>query len=392
MVESVFSISRPARLRSATREHPLLRGPDKESQLAVQIHGLNHTFGEGELAKQVLFDNHLELVRGEIVIMTGPSGSGKTTLLTLIGGLRTVQEGSLKVMGRELRGLNKRQLDEVRRDIGFIFQAHNLFESLTAFQNVRMAMELKRYTPAQMAKRAEELLRELGLGHRMHYKPAKLSGGQKQRVAIARALANRPSIILADEPTAALDAESGRVVMELFKRMAKEDRSTILVVTHDKRVIEAADRIVNMEDGRVKSDVVVMEAAAICEFLMKCPLFANQPPSTLAEIADMMEYERHHAGSIIIRQGDPGDKFYVIRSGQAEVIVDDGKLRKIVATLGAGDFFGEAALLRDEPRNATVRALTDVELYSLVKDDFLTVMQTSLTFKERLLAVLFERQ
>lgn len=380
------------RRRRATGMHPSLHGPDADSMLSVRIRGLNHVFGQGELAKQVLFDNFLELTRGEIVIMTGPSGSGKTTLLTLVGALRTVQTGSVQIMGRELRGLSKRQLVDVRKDIGFIFQAHNLFESLTAFQNVRMAMELSDHSEAEMRARAEELLTTLGLGERIHYKPDKMSGGQKQRVAIARALVNRPSIILADEPTAALDAKSGRIVMELFKKFSKEERCTILVVTHDKRVIDAADRIVNMEDGKVKSNVVVMEAAAICEFLLKCSVFAHLSPTTLTEIADMMHFEKHPVGMEVIREGDEGDKFYVIRDGAAEVIINEGRTRKIVATLGPGDFFGETALLRGEPRNATVRALRELELYTLNKEDFESVMQSSTTFKDQLLKSLFARQ
>lgn len=159
--------------------------PDHD--LAVRIRGLNHTFGEGELKKQVLFNNNLELTRGEIVIMTGPSGSGKTTLLTLLGGLRTVQQGSMEVMGREMRGLSAQELVEARRSIGFIFQAHNLFASLTAQENVRMALELAPIDRPTMDKMAAEMLTALGLGHRITYKPSSLSGGQRQRVAIARA-------------------------------------------------------------------------------------------------------------------------------------------------------------------------------------------------------------
>ncbi|MGH7193751.1 MAG: ATP-binding cassette domain-containing protein, partial [Candidatus Saccharimonadales bacterium] len=203
---------------------------------------MNHSFGQGELRKQVLFDNHLELARGEIVIMTGPSGSGKTTLLTLIGALRSIQDGSIRVLGRELKGLSSRQLVEVRRDVGFIFQAHNLFESLTAFQNVSMAMELKTSDRRAIEQRVEELLSTLGLGQRVYYKPEALSGGQKQRVAIARALANEPKLILADEPTAALDRESGRDVVELLQKFAKEESCTVLMVTHDNRILDVADR------------------------------------------------------------------------------------------------------------------------------------------------------
>jgi putative ABC transport system ATP-binding protein len=220
---------------------------------SVQIRGLNYFFGRGELRKQVLYDINLDLFGGHIVIMTGPSGSGKTTLLTLIGALRSVHAGSLKVMGRELVGLGNRQLVDIRRNIGFIFQAHNLFESLTACQNVEMAVEL---TGQYQNKRqqATTILKKVGLGDRVDYKPQALSGGQKQRVAIARALVNQPRLILADEPTAALDKKSGRDVVTLLQQLAREENCTILMVTHDNRILDVADRIINLVDGRLESD------------------------------------------------------------------------------------------------------------------------------------------
>nr|WP_088894720.1 DevA family ABC transporter ATP-binding protein [Leptolyngbya ohadii] len=222
-------------------------------EVAVQIRSLNYFYGQGDLRKQVLYDISLDLYKGQIVIMTGPSGSGKTTLLTLMGALRTVQEGSLKVLGREIVGLGKSELVRVRRNIGFIFQAHNLFESLTAMQNVEMAVEL---TQNWREKRqlATDILTRLGLGHRLTYKPNSLSGGQKQRVAIARALVNKPTLILADEPTAALDKESGREVVTLLQQLAKEQNCTILMVTHDNRILDVADRIINLVDGYLESD------------------------------------------------------------------------------------------------------------------------------------------
>ena len=221
--------------------------------LAVQIRHLNYYFGQGDLRKQVLHDINLDLPKGQIVIMTGPSGSGKTTLLSLIGALRSAQEGSLKVLEREIVGLNKSQLVAVRRSIGFIFQAHNLFDSLTASQNVEMAVELLGNWQ-QKRQRAVEMLTQVGLKERVDYKPNSLSGGQKQRVAIARALVNQPSLILADEPTAALDKKSGRDVVTLMQKLAKEQGRTILMVTHDNRILDVADRIVNLIDGYLESD------------------------------------------------------------------------------------------------------------------------------------------
>ncbi len=367
--------------------------PDGENgRCVIRIHGLQHYFGEGEIRKQVLFDNHLEISPGEIVIMTGPSGSGKTTLLTLVGTLRTVQEGSLEVLGQELRGAAPSRLMAVRRELGFIFQAHNLFESLTAAQNVRMAMELFGAARSEADQRAARMLTRLGLGQRIDYKPEALSGGQKQRVAIARGLVHGPKVVLADEPTAALDEQSGREVVTLFQELAQREQCTIVMVTHDNRILDVADRIVSMVDGRIKSNVVVRESAEICQFLVQCPLFTRLTPRTLTQAADHARRERFAAGSEVVRQGDPGDKFYVIRSGRVDVIVRDGDVARVVATLGSGDFFGEAALLTGAPRNATVMAKEDLEVYSLAKEDFQAVIAASATFEEELRKALFERQ
>ncbi len=218
----------------------------------VSGRGLNFSFGEGELRKQILFDVGVEIVPGEVVLLTGPSGGGKTTLLTLVAGLRSIQDGRLTVLGRELRGASTEQLVAVRREIGFIFQSHNLLEFLTARQNVEMVAQLHPETPpAEARHRAAELLTRIGLGDRMDYLPSKLSGGQKQRVAIARALAGSPRLILADEPTAALDGKTGRAVVELLRTLAREQGCPVLVVTHDSRVHDIADRVIHMEDGRV---------------------------------------------------------------------------------------------------------------------------------------------
>ncbi len=176
----------------------------------IDIQNLNHYFGQGTLKKQVLFQINLKITAGEIVILTGPSGSGKTTLLSLIGGLRSVQEGSLQHFEKELRGASEEQLVQTRRQIGYIFQAHNLLPFLTARQNVQMSIELQENLGGrETEERAALILEEVGLGHRIDYYPDSLSGGQKQRVAIARALAGNPPLVLADEPTAALTHERG---------------------------------------------------------------------------------------------------------------------------------------------------------------------------------------
>ena len=357
----------------------------------IKVSQLNHYFGEGELRKQALHQNNLEVRRGEIVIMGGPSGSGKTTLLTLIGTLRTVMEGSLKVLGNELNDATPDLIVNLRREMGFIFQAHNLFESLSAFQNVNMAAELLGLDRAVAKDRISYLLTRLGLGDRVHYKPKNLSGGQKQRVAIARGLVHQPKLILADEPTAALDEKSGRDVVTLFQELARDEGCTVIMVTHDNRILDVADRIVKMVDGRIKSDVAVHETSVICEFLRQFPLFADLQLSTLTEVADKMLVDEADPGDIVIRQGDPGEMFYLIRSGRVEVVVADGAEQRTVAELGEGQYFGEAALLRDEPRNATIIARSRSVFYTLGKEEFKDVLARSRTFVEELRNVLASR-
>lgn len=221
----------------------------------ISIQNLNHYFGKGELKKQVLSDICLDVYPGEIVIMTGPSGSGKTTLLTLMGGLRSAQEGSLQILGAEFCGAPPAQLVQLRRNIGYIFQAHNLLTFLTARQNVRMSLELHdEEFNGDMDSKAAQMLSQVGLADRVDYYIDQLSGGQKQRVAIARALVSRPKIILADEPTAALDKKSGRDVVTIMQTLAKEMGTSILLVTHDNRILDVADRVVYMEDGKLQQE------------------------------------------------------------------------------------------------------------------------------------------
>ena len=225
-------------------------------QPVISVNNLNHYFGNKNLRKQVLFDINLDISAGEIVILTGPSGSGKTTLLTLMGGLRSAQEGSLTILEQEIRGASKQQLTKLRQSIGYIFQAHNLMSFLTVKQNVKMSLELHdKFFEQNIDVKAIEILEQVGLGNRVDYYPENLSGGQKQRVAIARALASSPKIVLADEPTAALDKKSGRDVVEIMYKLAKEQGCTILLVTHDNRILDIGDRIIYMEDGKLVSDV-----------------------------------------------------------------------------------------------------------------------------------------
>lgn len=225
----------------------------------VTIRNLNHAFGKGELRKPVLFEIDLDIDPGEIVLLTGPSGSGKTTLLTLIGGLRSVQEESVEVLGYQLCGATKSELVKVRNQIGFIFQSHNLLACLTVQQNVRMSLRLHQDIPFETRDlKVTNILKAVGLEDRMNYYPDNLSGGQKQRVAIARALVSQPKLVLADEPTAALDSKSGRDVVEIMQQLAKEQNCTILLVTHDNRILDIADRIIHMEDGRLARDTALV--------------------------------------------------------------------------------------------------------------------------------------
>lgn len=224
-----------------------------KQQPVIDIKNLNHFFGKGELRKQVLFEINLEIQPGEIVIITGASGSGKTTLLTLIGALRSVQEGSLKVLDRELLGASVDNLVNIRRHIGYIFQAHNLLGFLTAQHNVEMSLKLqKKIRPKEVGLKSQAILKAVGLENHLNFYPDSLSGGQKQRVAIARALVNHPKLVLADEPTASLDSKSGRNVVEIMQLLAKEQQCVILMVTHDNRILDIADRIVHIEDGRLQ--------------------------------------------------------------------------------------------------------------------------------------------
>ncbi len=426
----------------------------------LRIRGVNHHFGEGETKSHVLFDNHLEVMPGELVIMSGPSGSGKTTLLTLIGGLRKLQDGQIEVWHPDvgdyikLLGLPEEQLVEVRKLIGFIFQRHNLFDSLTALQNVRMAQRLKSKSSDPDAE-ALELLTYLLLGDRdlngqtqkprVLYKPAALSGGQRQRVAVARALINRPKLVLADEPTAALDANTGLAVVALLRSLARvrpdaeldalvrageetsdaprlgewqipllkkitqETGTTSLIVTHDARIMNLADRIVNMERGRIQSNVVVAERLFVREGLRQSPVFAAILPEEQQKIADQMlvgvhpdqtvremqpgRVEVFEPGSVIVRQGEAVDehsKFYLIRRGTVEVLREqEGHTEKLDA-MGPGRYFGEVALLMNQPRNATVRAVDRVEVYTVDRETFDRFRDVSRPFIDRIL-VNFQR-
>lgn len=224
-------------------------------ELPIVVRDLNHWFGSGDARKQAVFDVSLSVRRGSLTILMGPSGSGKTTVLTLMGCLRDVQEGSVTLLGEELNGASEQRQVMLRRKLGFIFQAHNLHDSLTAQQNVLMGLQVHGKGDDEVQRRAANHMLDLvGLADRRSYLPGNLSGGQKQRVAIARALVSNPQIVFADEPTAALDKQSGQTVVEMLQALGQQRGTTTLMVTHDNRILDLADRIVTLEDGRIISD------------------------------------------------------------------------------------------------------------------------------------------
>lgn len=218
----------------------------------IEVNGLSHWFGVGEARKQAIFDVSLTVDPGSLTILVGPSGSGKTTLLTLMGCLRQVQAGSVRLLGMELRGASISALEAMRRRLGFIFQSHNLHASLTARQNVLVGLQVHgRGDERRHAAAVEHMLGLVDLPDRIDYPPAKLSVGQKQRVAIARALVSNPDVVFADEPTAALDRASGLAVVQMLKGLGHKRGTTTVMVTHDTRVLDLADRILTLEDGRL---------------------------------------------------------------------------------------------------------------------------------------------
>jgi putative ABC transport system ATP-binding protein len=222
---------------------------------AIEVRDVSKTYAAGEAAMRALDHVDLDVHRGELVLLMGPSGSGKTTLLSIMGCILRPSGGTIRLLGRDVTALDERALPRVRLDsIGFVFQGFNLFPALTAAGNIALALDLKRVPRREAARRSALLLEQVGLGAKRDASPADLSGGQKQRVAIARAIAGDPPIVLADEPTAALDTHSGHAVMELLRTLARERDRAVVIVTHDPRLLGYADRIVSIEDGRIVRD------------------------------------------------------------------------------------------------------------------------------------------
>jgi putative ABC transport system ATP-binding protein len=239
---------------STVQERPLYVPGAWESsdKRAVVAKGIKMVFQTGADFTPVLQGIDLEIPRGEIQLLMGPSGSGKTTLLSILAGILTPTAGTVCLLGQEITRMSKNELSRFRlKNIGFIFQGFNLFPALTAAENVEVALRMKGIRKTQARQQAKDLLMEVGLDNRMNHLPRDLSGGQKQRVAIARALADNPKLIMADEPTASLDSHSGHAVIELLRKLAKDNGRTVLIVTHDSRLIDVADRVAYLEDGKL---------------------------------------------------------------------------------------------------------------------------------------------
>ncbi len=244
-----------------------------------------------------------------------------------------------------------------------------------------MATALKTGPRTALRQSADQILERLGLGDRSSYHPGRLSGGQRQRVAIARALVNRPQLVLADEPTAALDAKSGAIVMELLRDLADgPERSTILIVTHDQRLLDHADRIVSMVGGRIVSSVMPAMTIRILKTISQLKELQGLSESTLTRMADVMTVEHRRQGEIVAREGTPGQKVCVIGEGTAEA-TKDGVIQR---ELGPGDYYGVFTALSSRLIRETVRAKTDLEVYTLTKDGFLKVMDSDKDYEQRI--------
>jgi putative ABC transport system ATP-binding protein len=234
----------------------------------VRIRHLSKVFGEGETRVEAVRDVELELARGEIVLVMGPSGSGKTTLLSMLGGLLRPSAGEIVIDRVDIAALPERELPPFRaRTFGFIFQDFNLLAALHARENVEVALNLDGVRGGAAHERATTLLDALGLAARREFAVEQLSGGEKQRVAIARAIANHPALILADEPTANLDSAHGAETMRLLRRLAKEEGTTVVIVSHDERLREVADRVLWLEDGRLKT-LAALARDPVCGMLL----------------------------------------------------------------------------------------------------------------------------
>ncbi|MEM9539607.1 MAG: ATP-binding cassette domain-containing protein [Cyanobacteria bacterium P01_E01_bin.42] len=351
----------------------------------VEIDRLNHYYKEGGQRKQVLFDVNLAIQSGETLLLTGESGSGKTTLLSLIGCLRSVQEGSLKIFNRELFGIQEMQLFRLRRYVGYVFQHFNLLDFMTVGQNVQISLELQDdFSPHKSKKMSREILAKVGLEDKFNVYPRQLSGGQKQRVAIARALVHSPPLVLADEPTAALDSRTGLEAIELIQSLAREQGSAVLIVTHDQRIFHVADRIIQLEDGRLKRGYSEEAALGLSELTER----------ELNQLADNFKVRTYKPGEFVLHEGDRSPEFYILIQGSVEVFQESQNARKVVLNrLERGDYFGEIAMLMGQRSQANVRVISNIPARILIinRKVFLDTVSDSGLTKAVLLQQMLQR-
>ncbi|HLO48725.1 MAG TPA: cyclic nucleotide-binding domain-containing protein [Kamptonema sp.] len=337
----------------------------------IAIKKLNHYYQEGNKQRQILFGVNFELYAKEVVILTGESGSGKTTLLSLIGCLRSVQDGSLNVLDRELKGASEAQRMQIRRRIGYVFQNFNLLEFMTVIQNVMVSLELQdNYNFQDALIQAKQILEMVGLDRHLQMYPRDLSGGQKQRVAIARALVHRPPLLLADEPTSSLDRRTGQEVIELITALAKEQESAVLIVSHDSRIFNITPRLIRMEDGHLDLDYRERLSVTL-------PTLSEKQ---LLELMPNLKTLTFPPGATVIRQGELADKFYILLEGEVEVIQEDPNGdTNILKKLEPNSYFGEVGLLYETVRTATVRVTENspIRVIAIDRVDFRKMLVNS---------------
>ncbi|MGC9503032.1 ATP-binding cassette domain-containing protein [Baaleninema sp.] len=337
----------------------------------VSIEHLDYYYQDANQRKQVLYDINLNIYPGEILILTGASGSGKTTLLSLIGCLRSIQSGSLKIFGHQLYRASEQKRMQLRRQIGYIFQHFNLWDFMTIRQNIQISLELQQHFSAKKARiQTDSILQEVGLSRHANAHPSELSGGQKQRVAIARALVHRPKLVLADEPTAALDSQTGREAMEIVRHLAKQEGSAVLIVTHDPRILDVADRIIRIEDGRLGT-------AYGEELSLVLPTLSDRE---LTQIASTLKVQTYAKGETIIQQGDIADKFFILIEGTVEVVQEQDNSEVVfLRTLSRNDYFGEIGIVNQSQRTATVCVISEegAKVIVMERDIFMSMMSES---------------
>lgn len=353
----------------------------------VEMHGVTHAYQEGKLRNQVLHGIDLVIQPGSNVFLTGYSGSGKTTLVSLIGCLRSVQSGSLKLLGQELNKASEKKLRQMRRRIGYVFQHFNLLDFMNIRQNVQQSLELQPdFTRRAAKRRSEEMLDRVGLGDRFNAYPRELSGGEKQRVAIARALVHKPRLVIADEPTAALDTATGRDIIDLVQTLSREQNSAAIVVTHNMRILDGADEILHMVDGKLGTAVSEQISLA----------FPTLDDRLLARVADRTERRVFQPGETIIRQGDIADDFFILTKGAVDVVLEgtNGSRQPVAHLNQRGDYFGEIDLLENNARRkATVLAVgaSAVEVLVISEEIFAEMIQKSRRTRALIKDEMFER-